>query len=91
MNLVGQAFQTWDSLPGTNPLHTERRAVEGADYQVLGTGEEEEDALERDRHLHQEHLKQLKRKIIFGAAIGILVLIGSYGDLLRVVPAFLEN
>ena len=68
-----------------------QRAVEGAGYQVFGTGEGEEDTLEQDQRLHEEHLYQLKRKIIFGATVGLLVLLGSFGDLLRVVPGFLEN
>lgn len=67
-----------------------KRAVEGAGYQVLEVGEEE-DALERDKRLHEKHLSQLKRKIIFGALIAIPVFLGSSQRLFPFIPGFLQN
>ncbi|MFH1141668.1 MAG: heavy metal translocating P-type ATPase, partial [Chloroflexota bacterium] len=68
-----------------------RSAIEGAGYQVLGTVEEEEDALVRDRRLHQSYLKELRNKIIFGAIISIPVFLGSYPTLFPFIPGFMQE
>ena len=76
-----------DSLVSVADLRT---AIEGAGYQVLGTVDEE-DALEKDRRLHESYLKELRNKIVFGAIISIPVFLGSYPRLFPFIPGFMQN
>ncbi len=82
---------TVDYLRGVVSVADLQRAVEGAGYQFLGTAEEEEDALEKDKRLHDKLIKELRNKIIFGAVISIPVFLGSYPTLFPFVPEFMRN
>ncbi len=76
-----------DSLVSIADLRT---AIEGAGYQVVGMVEEE-DALEKDKRLHESYLKELRNKILFGGIISIPVFLGSYPTLFPFIPSFMQD
>lgn len=81
---------TVDVLAGAVDSADLKAAVEGAGYQVL-EAEADEDPLERDRRLHEQHVRRLQHKVLFGAIISVPVFFGSYPELFPWVPGVLQN
>lgn len=67
-----------------------REAIKGAGYRPI-TVSEAELALDKEKEIRAAAMADLKLKLIVGAAVSILILIGSIPDLFPWAPEFLRN
>ena len=77
-------------LPDIIGLPGLRKAVESAGYKVVGTDTSGAPG-DPERAFREKEYRTLRAKVIVGAALGVLVFLGSMGHWFPWVPAFLRN
>ena len=81
---------TVEYAPGMADMADFRRAVQSAGYRIVGDESQRLDsAAELERLSKTRELGELRRRLLFAASIGILLLLGSF-DLLPWVPSLME-
>ncbi|HJW83111.1 MAG TPA: heavy metal translocating P-type ATPase [Anaerolineae bacterium] len=88
---LGSAKVTY--IPGVVTLSRMKRAVREVGYEASETSSGA-DALDRERQAREEEIKRQGRNLIIAGAIGLLVMIGTFYDMLgsfqAIVPEFLS-
>ncbi len=75
-------------IPGVVSISAMKRAVSEAGYEAQERSEGA-DALDRERLARQEEIKRQGRNLIIAASIGLIVMIGTFYDMLGPLKAFI--
>ena len=90
VNLATQRATVWVD-PGAPGLPAMRQAVEGVGYTIPADTARTEESDRRDREVRAAEDRQLRLKVMVGAALSVPVLIGSMPEIFSWTPAWLAN
>ncbi len=78
-------------IPGRASVPDFQRAIEDAGYEMVGVQEEGEALHDREAEARAREIGTLKRKVIFALALGAVILVGTFSEMVPWMPRFLGN
>lgn len=68
-----------------------KQAIKDAGYEPIPETSEAEDVLEKEKQERERELKELKKKVIVGAALSVVIFLGSFPEWFSFVPKILQS
>ena len=78
-------------IPGVVTLGQMKRAVRGVGYEAAERGTSHADALDLERQKREEEIRRQGRNLIIAGAIGLVVMLGTFYDMLGPIQAIIPE